>query len=69
MQSAYNMKINTKHTKIMCISRQGNHKVPISIDGQQIQHIYQFKYFVLFQQMATAGLRHNVGLHWVSKCL
>ena len=42
--SQYNMKINTKETKIMCISRQGNHKVRISIDGQQVEQVAQFKY-------------------------
>jgi len=40
----YNMKINTKKTKIMCISRQWNRKVRISIDGQQVEQVDQFKY-------------------------
>jgi len=40
----YNMKINTKKTKIICISRQGNHRVRISIDGQQVEQVDQFKY-------------------------
>jgi len=30
----YNMEINAKKAKIMCISCQGNHTVRISIDGQ-----------------------------------
>jgi len=38
------MKINTKKAKIMCISRQGNHRVRISIDGQQVEQVDQFKY-------------------------
>jgi len=39
-----NMKINTKKTKIMCISCRGNHKVRTSIDGQQVEQVDQFKY-------------------------
>jgi len=33
VSKVYSMKINTKKTKITHISRQGNHKVRISIDG------------------------------------
>jgi len=41
----YELKINTnKKTKIMNISRQGNHKVIISIDGQQVEQVAQLKY-------------------------
>jgi len=40
----YNLKINTNKTKIMCISHQGNHKVRINIDGQQVEQVDQFKY-------------------------
>jgi len=40
----YNMKINTKKTKVVCISHQGNHKVRISIDGQQVEQVDQFKF-------------------------
>jgi len=29
----------------MCISRQGNHKVRIIIDDQQVEQVDQFKYF------------------------
>jgi len=38
------MKISAKKTKIMCISHQGNHKVRISINGQQVEQVDQFKY-------------------------
>jgi len=38
------MKINTKKTKIMCISRQGNRKVIVSIDGQQVEQVDHFRY-------------------------
>jgi len=40
------MKINTKATKIMCISRQGNHKVRISIDGKQVEQVNRDTIFI-----------------------
>ena len=40
----YNMKMNIKRTKITRSSRQENHNVRISIDGQQVEETNQFKY-------------------------
>jgi len=39
----YSIKINTKKTKIMRISHKRNHKVRISIDGQEVEQVDQFK--------------------------
>jgi len=59
-----------KKTKIMCISRQGNHNVTIGIHGQQVEQVDQFKYSeVLFQQMGSVGLRCDVALHWINQRL
>jgi len=38
------MKINTRKTKVVCISRKGKSRVKIFIDGQQIEQVSQFKY-------------------------
>jgi len=39
------MKINTRKTKVMCVSHKGKSKVKIFIeDGQQIEQVSQFKY-------------------------
>jgi len=32
----YGMKINVKKTKVMCISRTGNHKLKILVEGQRV---------------------------------
>jgi len=40
----YGMKINDKKTKVMCISRTGNHKLKILVEGQQMGQVTQFKY-------------------------
>jgi len=50
----YNMKINTKKTKTMCISRHWNHEVGISIDGQQVEHVDQFKYLGFLGSVISA---------------
>jgi len=66
----YNMKINTKKTKIMSISRQGNHKVRISIDGQQVEQVDHFKYLgSVISGDGYCELRYVIGLHWVNKHL
>jgi len=38
------MKINVKKTKVMCISRTGNHKLKILAEGQRVEQVTQFKY-------------------------
>lgn len=54
----------------MCISLEGNHKVRISIDDQQVEQVDQFKYSeVLFQQMGSVGVRCDLALHWVKQRL
>ena len=40
----YGMKINVKKTKVMCISRTGNHKLKILVEGQRVEQVTQFKY-------------------------
>jgi len=40
----YGMKINVKKTKAMCISRTGNHKLKILVEGQRVEQVTQFKY-------------------------
>ena len=40
----FGMRINTRNTKVMCISRKGKSRVKIFIDGQQIEQVSQFKY-------------------------
>ena len=42
----YHMKINTKATKIMCISSQGNQKVRIIIDGKQVEQVNRDTTFI-----------------------
>jgi len=39
------MKINVKKTKVMCISRKGNNKLKIYVDGQ-VEQVSQFRYLV-----------------------
>ena len=51
----YNMKMNTKRTKITRSSRQGNHKVRISIDGQQVDEANQLGSVISAD--GTVGLR------------
>jgi len=38
------MKINVKKTKVMCISHKGNNKLKITVDGQQVEQVSQFRY-------------------------
>jgi len=60
------MKINAKKTKIMCNSRQLKHKVRISIDDKQVEHVDQFKYLgSVISADGTVGQRYDVGLHRV----
>ena len=33
------MEINVKKTKVMCVSRKGNNKLKISVDGQQVEQL------------------------------
>ena len=40
----YGMKINVKKTKVMCISRIGNHKLKILVEGQRVEQVTQFMY-------------------------
>ena len=40
----FGMKINVKKTKVMCISRKGNSKLKIYVDGQQVDQVSQFRY-------------------------
>jgi len=40
----YGMKINSRKTKVMCISNKGRTKVSIYIDGQQIEQVREFQY-------------------------
>ena len=35
----FSMKINVKKTKVMCISRNGNNKLKIYVDGQQVEQL------------------------------
>ena len=35
----FGMKINVKNTKLMCISRKGNNKLKIYLDGQQVEQV------------------------------
>jgi len=38
------MKINVKKAKVMCISRKGNNKLKIYVDGQPVEQVSQFRY-------------------------
>ena len=40
----FGMKINVKKTKVMCMSRKGNNKLEIYVDGQQVEQVSQFRY-------------------------
>ena len=40
----FGMKINVNKTKVMCISRKGNNKLKIYVDGQQVEQVSQFRY-------------------------
>ena len=40
----FGMKINVKKSKVMCISRKGNNKLKIYVDGQQVEQVSQFRY-------------------------
>jgi hypothetical protein len=40
----YGMKINVKKTKVMCIARKTGGKVCITIDGQKVEQVSQFRY-------------------------
>ena len=40
----FSMKINVKKTKVMCISRKGNNKLKIYVDGQQVEQVSQLRY-------------------------
>ena len=33
-----------KNTKLMCISRKGNNKLKIYVDGQQVEQVSQYRY-------------------------
>jgi len=35
----YGMKINVKKTKVMCISRTGNNKLKILVEGQRVEQV------------------------------
>jgi len=59
------MKSNTKKTKIMYISRQGNHKVRISINGQQVEQVDQFNYLrsvISADGYFRTEIRHKIAL-------
>jgi len=38
------MKINVKLTNVTCISRKGNNKLKIYVDGKQVEQVSQFRY-------------------------
>ena len=40
----YDMRINVKKTKVMKVTREGQGKVNIVIDGQQLEQVSSFKY-------------------------
>ena len=40
----YDMRINVKKTKVMKVTREGQGKVSIVIDGQQLEQVSSFKY-------------------------
>ena len=40
----FGMKINVKKTKMMCISRNGNNRLKIYVDGPQVEQASQFRY-------------------------
>ena len=40
----FGLKINVKKTKVMCIIRNGNNKLKIYVDGQQLEQASQFRY-------------------------
>jgi len=40
----FGMKSNMKKTKVMCLSRKGNNKLEIYVDGQQVEQVSQFRY-------------------------
>jgi len=37
-------KINMKKTKVMCISRKGNNKLKIYVNGQQVEQLSHYRY-------------------------
>ncbi len=40
----YNMKINIKKTKVMCVSRTGDQLINVTLNGQQLEQVTKFKY-------------------------
>ena len=42
----YDMKINVKKTKVMCVAQKDKSKVCLLIDDQQVEQVSQFKYLV-----------------------
>ena len=46
----------------MCILRQANHKFRISIDGQQVEQVDQFKYFSRWVAYCGIEIRRRIAL-------
>jgi len=51
--SEFGMKINVTKTKVMCISRKGNNKLKIYVDGQQVEQVSQFRYLYQFRYLVS----------------
>ena len=51
--SEFDMKINVTKTKVMCISRKGNNKLKIYVDGQQVEQVSQFRYLYQFRYLVS----------------
>jgi len=45
MDNLNGTKINMKKTKVMCISRKGNNKLKIYVNGQQVEQLSHYRYF------------------------
>ena len=67
-----------KKTKVMCISRKGNNKLKIYVDGQQVEQVSQFRYLGslisrrmdIAQKRSAAELRRQRKYLWRKrKCL
>ena len=43
----FDMKINVKKTRMMCISQKGNNKLKIYGDRQQVEQVSQIRYSVM----------------------
>jgi len=62
----FDVKINAKKTKVMCISRKGsNNHLEIDVDGQQVEQVSQSRYLSIMMDIAQK--RFGAELRWQRK--